>query len=163
MTEATRDAVRAMLEAHSTATLATTGEDGPWAATLFFASDADLNLYFVSDPRTRHGRDLAARPEAAVAIDKDCATWAEIRGLQLAGKVEVLEGPARESGLRLYLGKFPEVRALVETPRGGDEQKIAARLRAASLYRLTPRKIRLIDNRRGFGFREEIELPKPRS
>jgi hypothetical protein len=29
-----------MLEAHTTATLATVGEDGPWAATVFFASDS---------------------------------------------------------------------------------------------------------------------------
>jgi uncharacterized protein YhbP (UPF0306 family) len=147
-----------MLEAHSTATLATAGEDGPWAATVFFASDADLNLYFVSDHRTRHGRHLAARPEAVAAIHPDCATWAEVQGLQLTGRVEILEGVNREAGLRCYLAKFHDVSALFERPRGADQETIAERLKAASLYRLKPHWIRLIDNRRGFGYKEELQF-----
>ena len=153
-----QDAVRRMLEAHHTVTLATTGEDGPWAATVFFASDADLNLYFVSDHRTRHGRHLAASPEAAAAINPDCSAWGEVRGLQLTGRVQVLNGLARVAGLRHYLAKFHDVRALFETPRNPDEATIAERLKAAQLYRLEPRWIRLIDNRRGFGYKEECVL-----
>lgn len=158
MTDVTCDAVRQMLEAHNTATLATTSADGPWAATVFFASDADLNLYFVSDRRTRHGRDLAVRPEAAVAIHPDCGTWAEVRGLQITGRVELLDGPERATGLGYYLAKFHDVKALYEMPRSPDEQTIAERLKAASLYRLTPHWIRLVDNSRRFGFKEEITL-----
>lgn len=161
MSETTREAMRLMLEAHHTATLATTGEDGPWAATVFFASDADLNLYFVSDHRTRHGRHLAARPEAAVAINPDCSTWGEVNGLQLIGCVQILEGMDRVAGLRRYLARFHDVGTLFETPRNADEEIIARRLKAAHLYRLKPRWIRLIDNRRGFGYKEEIELHSP--
>ena len=149
------DAVRRLFEAHNTVTLATVGEDGPWAATVFFASDADLNLYFVSDHRTRHGRHLAASSEAAGAINPDCSAWGDVRGLQLTGRVETLEGLARVAGLRHYLAKFHDVRALFETPSNPDEETIAERLKAAHLYRLKPHWIRLIDNRRGFGYKEE--------
>ena len=39
--------VRELLAGHSTVTLATTHEGRSWAATVFYASDSDLNLYFV--------------------------------------------------------------------------------------------------------------------
>jgi uncharacterized protein YhbP (UPF0306 family) len=158
VTDQDRAAIGDLLETHNTATLATSGADGPWAAAVFFASDADLNLYFVSDPRTRHARDLAVCPEVAAAIHADCSAWAQIRGLQLAGRAEVLEGPAREMGLACYLAKFSDIKALLERPYGPDEEAIAKRLNAASLYRLAPHWIRLIDNGRGFGYKREIEI-----
>jgi uncharacterized protein YhbP (UPF0306 family) len=147
-----------MLEAHTTATLATVGEDGPWAATVFFASDPTLNLYFVSDRQTRHGRDIAVHPRVAVAINADCRAWAEIRGLQITGRVEMLDGARRAAGFEHYLAKFHDLRALLEAPMGVDEETIAKRFRMADLYRVRPDWIRLIDNSRGFGYREEIVL-----
>ncbi len=147
-----------MLEAHTTATLATVGEDGPWAATVFFASDPALNLYFVSDHRTRHGRDIAAHPRVAIAINADCRAWAEIRGLQITGRVEMLDGSERAAGFERYLAKFHDLRPLLEAPISADEETIAKRLRAADLYRLRPDWIRLIDNSRGFGYKQELVL-----
>lgn len=158
MTDSARDAASRLLERFSTATLATVGPAGPWAAAVFFASDAELRLYFVSDPNTRHGRDLAADPRVSATVHGDCAAWSEIRGLQIEGTVEILEGAARTLGLECYLARFPEVKALLERPGTPDEALIAKRLQAASLYRLTPRWIRVIDNTRGFGFKDEIDL-----
>ena len=106
MTDSARDAVRRLLERFSTATLATAGPAGPWAAAVFFASDAELRLYFVSDPNTRHGRDLAADPRVSATVHGDCAAWSEIRGLQIEGTVEILEGAARTLGLECYLGQI---------------------------------------------------------
>ena len=117
--------VRELLAAHSTLTLATCGPDGPWAAAVFFASDDDLNLYFVSDPRTRHGRDLVARGRAAGAVHPDCDDWGNIRGVQLEGSVCVLDGDARDAALRCYLAKFPRIRSLYEQPRDDGEALIA--------------------------------------
>lgn len=161
MSDTARAAIRAMLESCSTATLATAGAEGPWAATVFYASDAELNLYFVSDHRTRHGRDLAARPELAVAINPDVDTWAAVRGLQLAGRATVLGGADRVAGLARYLARFHDVRALFDAPRDRNEETIAARLKAANLYRFEPDWIRLIDNGRWFGYREELRLREP--
>lgn len=158
MSDEIRGRVRRRLEAHNTATLATTGPAGPWAATVFYASDARLRLYFVSDPRTRHGRDLDGHPEAAAAINADCPDWTDILGLQLTGSTTTCTGRDREQALDLYLAKFPAVRALIEQPGSADAAVIAERLAAATLYCLTPRWIRLIDNGRGFGFKEELRL-----
>jgi uncharacterized protein YhbP (UPF0306 family) len=147
-----------MLAAHNTMTLATRSDAGPWAATVFYASDADLRLYFVSDYRTRHGRDLAGCELAAAAINPDCGTWNDVRGLQIEGRVTVLDGVARLAGLTHYLAKFADVRALFDSPRDRNEETIATRLKAANLYCLRPRWIRLIDNSRWFGYKEELTL-----
>lgn len=153
-----RRAIRLLLETHKTVTLATCESGIPWATAVFYASDAELNLYFVSDRRTRHGRSLSTGGRAAGAINADCGSWAEIRGLQLEGRVTVLEGPARLSALKRFLAKFPDVGALIDRPKDENEESIASRLRAANVYRLSPEWIRLIDNTRRFGHKEEIRL-----
>ena len=147
-----------MLAECNTMTLATVGDAGPWAATVFYASDRDLNLYFVSDHRTRHGSDLTTCDRVAGAINPDCGAWADVKGLQIEGRVEVLTGAARLAGLAPYLAKFHDVKALFEKPRDRNEETIAERLKAANLYQLRPAFIRLIDNSRWFGFKTELRL-----
>lgn len=153
-----RAAIHDMLAAHNTVSLATSRDDRPWAATVFYASDAALNLYFVSDSRTRHGLDIEANNLVAGAINPDCSTWSEVKGLQLEGRVRVLNGAARLKGLGYYLTRFRDVQALFEAPGDSNEETIAERLKAANLYCLAPQRIRLIDNSRWFGFKEELEL-----
>ncbi len=126
-------------------TLATRGSDGaPHAATLYFAAGEQGRLYFFSDPDSQHGRHLAANPAAAVTIQPEANDWRQIRGLQLRGRVERLApGPAWEQAWQLYIAKFPFVVGL--------EQAVARN----ALYAFIPDWIRLIDNQRGFGFKEE--------
>ncbi len=158
MSDDIRAAIRDMLAAHNTVSLATVQDGRPWAAAVFYASDAELNLYFVSDSRTRHGRDMQANNLVAGAINPDCGTWDDVKGLQLEGRVRVLTGAARLKGLGHYLAKFHDVKTLFEQPRDRNEATIAERLKAANLYCLQPDRIRLIDNSRWFGFKEELEL-----
>ena len=158
MTGQERAAIRHMLEAHNTMTLATSQADRPWAASVFYASDRDLNLYFVSDYRTRHARDIDAGGEVAVAINADCSQWLEVRGLQIRGRVEITRGLGRANALRHYLAKFSDVKALFESPQGENEETIAQRLKAANMYCLTPGWIRLIDNSQWFGYKQEVDL-----
>ena len=151
-------AIRSMLEAHSTLTLATADGTEVWAATVFYASDAECRLYFVSDYRTRHARDIAANPRCFGTINADVDDWLSVRGLQLSGTVEVVDGLARVNALRIYLTRFANVKALFEKPRDKNEETIAERLKAANLYCLTPDWIRLIDNSKWFGYKFEVEL-----
>ena len=112
----------------------------------------------MSDRRTRHGRHLAANGLTAGAVNPDCASWGEVHGLQLDGRVTVLTGVAHMAALKRYLTKFPEIGVLFEKPQDQDEENIAKRLWAADLYKLTPDWIRLIDNRLGFGYKAELHL-----
>lgn len=153
-----RERICDVLETHSTMTLATAGSDGPWAATVFFASDEHLNVYFVSDQRTRHGRDLMASATVAGAIHRDISTWDDVLGLQVEGQAAVLTGAERAAALELYLRRFTDVRRLFEAPRDDSERLIADRLRSTAFWRLTPRWVRLVDNSRGFGWKQELVL-----
>lgn len=150
--------VRGLLEAHGTVTLATLGPEGPWAATVFFASDQALNLYFVTDLRTRHGRDMAEGGTVAAAVNRDIHTWDEVLGLQMRGRASVLADDARARALALYLRKFPDVARLFGEPRDAHEEVIADRLRRTAFWCLCPEWVRVVDNRRGFGWKAEYQL-----
>jgi uncharacterized protein YhbP (UPF0306 family) len=157
--KATLKVVRELLESQTTASLATQGPDGPWVAAVFFAATPDFRLLFLSAPTSRHCRDLAAQPDVAVEVHQHAQDWASIRGLQLTGRVDIQAGADREAGLRRYLRKFPDVARMAQAPKGSDERVIAGRLSSATLYSFTPRWMRLIDNSREFGFKEEVTLP----
>lgn len=127
-------------------TLATQGASGePHAATVYFAADAKReNLYFFSAPDSQHCQDLAAEPRAAAAIQLQAANWQEIRGLQIRGRVRPLApGEDWEQAWACYLVKFPFAGALKEA------------IASSTLYTLQPDWVRCIDNRRGFGYKEE--------
>jgi hypothetical protein len=158
VSETLRARIRHLLAAHATMTLATTGPDGPWASAVFYAADAAFHLYFVTDLRTRHGANLLREGRAAAAIQADISDWYAIRGLQLEGRVHELSEAERATGLEVYLNRFPEVRRLAEAPHGEDERKIGERLARIPLWRLAPTRIRVLDNREGFGWKDELAL-----
>ncbi len=159
MPEAHMARVRELLTGHSTITLATVHEGHSWAAAVFYASDADPNLYFVSDLKTRHGRDLHHDARVTGAVNHDVSTWGEVIGLQIEGRAVVLEGEARLKALDIYLEKFPDVQRLFDKPRDANERVIAERLQRAPFWRLTPSWIRLIDSTKGFGWKWETAIP----
>jgi uncharacterized protein YhbP (UPF0306 family) len=132
------------LAGQSTLTLATVAEDGrPLAAALFFVADEALNLYFVSGANSRHAQAIARDRRVAATVYASTWDWPSIAGLQLEGEARALSGAEREAALALYAGKFPFVAGM------------AARLAESTCYRITPRWLRWIDNRQGFGHREE--------
>ena len=133
----------------STLTLATCGADGcPHAAPVYFAADDQLRLYFFSDPLSQHSLDLERDPRAAAAIYPECQGWQDIRGLQLKGEArQVPPGADWQAVWALYAAKFPFVHELKEA------------VGRNALYVFIQHWARLVDNRRGFGFKQEWELP----
>lgn len=156
MSDALRARVRELLVAHTTASLATIGSDGVWAASVFYASDDDLRLIFVTDPSTRHGRNLAAGGTVAATINADVSDWREIRGLQLEGTAAVVPSAERDEAWRAYLSKFGAVQRMLESPADDDERRIGLKLRTIPLWRIEPKRMRLLDNRVRFGWKEEL-------
>lgn len=149
--------LRAFLAAHNTMTVATVGPQGePQAAAVFYAADEQLNLYFLSSPSSRHSQNLLRDARVAATIHADGQAWKEIRGLQIEGIVQQVEGPLMlAQAVRTYGGRFDFLRGLL-----GDAAEGPAALRgpvaSSRFYVLRPAWIRLIDNSQGFGHKEEF-------
>jgi uncharacterized protein YhbP (UPF0306 family) len=147
-----RERALAYLAAHNVMTLATTGPEGPWAAAVFYAS-RELDLYFVSSPKSRHAIDLERSPNAAAAIHEDYRDWRAIQGIQLAGTAERLEGAARDAALACYRQKF----SFLSNPVA-ELVPVLQALGKAACYRLIPSELHFIDNATGFGRRASVPI-----
>jgi uncharacterized protein len=143
------------LKSHNTMTLATCAGDAPWAATVFFASD-DLRLYFFSAPESRHCQNLAANGRVAVTVQEDYQDWRKIKGIQLEGRVEPVDGmAAKAKAMTVYAFKYPEVIKLFTDPTSGVFHKAFLKVK---FYCVVPDKLFFIDNAQGFGRRQELLL-----
>ncbi len=139
-----RDEALTVIDEARVMTLATTGPAGPWAAPVFYVPEG-FELTFLSSPRSRHASDLATDPRCGVALFPEPGGWAEIRGVQMAGKVERLEGGARRAALARYVRRFPFV------DPSSAPAVIRAALQRVEWYVFRPDEVYLVDNRRGFG------------
>jgi hypothetical protein len=144
----TRAAALAYLRAHNVMTLATSGNDGPWAAAVFYAS-ADFTLYFVSAPDARHSRNVVTHPRAAVTVQEDYRDWTAIKGLQMEGAARVISGPEQSAAAATYRAKFPFT---------GTVSTLAASFARVAWYRFEPDRVFYLDNSVRFGYREAIPL-----
>ena len=148
-----RPVLREFLAGQSTLTLATAGvKDGrPQAAPLFFASDDDFNLYWISSPDSRHSLNIADWNDAAAAIYVPTWEWTGIKGVQIEGDaVPVVEDDERQRALALYRAKFPFV-----------NERFAELIEQSVIYVLRPRWLRWLDNARRFGYKQEFRLEAP--
>ncbi len=137
------------LAKHTVMTLATTGPDGPWAAAVFYCT-REFDLFFLSADHTRHAQNLASNPKVAATIQENYHDWPEIQGIQLSGMVEVLAGKERQVAIALYEQKYPFVKTASPAIKKG--------LQILNWYCLSPDKLYFIDNRKGFGHRDKIDL-----
>jgi uncharacterized protein YhbP (UPF0306 family) len=129
-------------------TIATTSPHGsPRAADVYFAADADLDLYFYSDPASRHSRNILRDPRVAVAVHFESMDWHEIKGVQIEGIAACVNDPEeRQKAWRLMCEKFPFYESFTD---------VVARL---EIYRITPQWIRWLDNSISFGYKEDFPL-----
>ncbi|HEY0878462.1 MAG TPA: pyridoxamine 5'-phosphate oxidase family protein [Zeimonas sp.] len=150
-----RDRIRALIASNRVMTLASTGAGGPWVAPVFYAErfEADTRpwLVFVSSPSSRHVAELAADPRAAAAIHGDASDWRTLRGVQIAGRVQALEGDALHTARGAYATKFPQIGDPAQAP-----EAIARAFARVRWFALRAERIFLTDNAVSFGSREEI-------
>jgi uncharacterized protein YhbP (UPF0306 family) len=141
------------LESHNTMTLGTCLDEVPWAATVFYASDG-FKLYFFSVPDSRHCQNLAANPRVAVTIQEDYKNWQEIKGIQLEGRVALIDSLTEKAKtMAVYARKYPDVIKLFTNPSSGVFYQAFLKVK---FYRVTPERIFYIDNLQGFGKRQEL-------
>jgi len=149
MSDEARARALAYVAGHHVMTLATHGPEGVWAAAVFYAHDS-FRFVFLSAGHTRHAQNMAAAPDVAATIQSDYDDWTAIKGIQLEGTVEQLDGARRAAALAIYAARFDFVGRPVAT--------IERALARVNWYELRPRRLYFVDNAQGFGHRDEIGL-----
>jgi uncharacterized protein YhbP (UPF0306 family) len=159
--------VRDFLRQHTTMSLATVSAEGnPQSAALYYAADEDMNLYFLSSPKSRHCVNLRRNPRVAATIQADGQAWRAIQGLQIEGTVDDLAGIGQTApAAKVYVARFDFLKGLLDA-RGGESKagktdqgtSLGRALADSKFYVLRPTWIRMIDNTLGFGHKDEIRL-----
>ncbi len=141
------------LDENHVMSLATAGPLGPHAASLFYARDR-LGLLWVSDPNSRHSRDLEADARVSATVAPDTADYALIRGAQIHGAAHrVTDLDERGRFLALLVQRYSFLARPKDAPA-----KMAAAFDSAAVYRLEPARVVLIDNSLGFGHKDTLVL-----
>ncbi len=125
-------------------TLATCKDDVPWAASVMFAYDDDLNLYFISKPETRKTQNILANPEISATINQFQKTPGKVLGVQLEGAAQKLDKKKSTEELEIFKKRFNWAEKY---------------LHDHELFKIAPKKIYYLDDERfGPGGREELIL-----
>ncbi|HSB89226.1 MAG TPA: pyridoxamine 5'-phosphate oxidase family protein [Anaerolineales bacterium] len=144
-------------------TLASLDADGsPRATPLYFAlqtasdpavTDAGASLnsdveapfafLFLSDPDSVHIRNVEREPHCSVAAYPAESDWRRLRGVQAKGVVGAVAEADRQDAMAVYRRRVTAV------------DDVPAAVARSRLYRIRPTWIRCIDNRLGFGHRQE--------
>ena len=152
--EVLRAEIEAFLAAHNTVSLATVDDQGmPHAANLLYALDG-LVLYWMSDTETRHSRHIAVRPRVTATVAPDYADFRLIRGVQIFGTARRLAGNDSLATVRRMVSRYGFLAELANGPAA-----LRAAFDKAGFYCLEPSRLTYIDNTRGFGHKETLELP----
>ena len=138
--------VKKFINEHNTLTLATSNNNKPAAAAVFYTYVKDENLLlFVSSKKSEHIENCKEKPDCAATIQEDGLEWSKIKGVQIKGKLILAE----EKYWELYFEKYPYIKT---------DNELAKALEKVNLYKLKINWVRLIDNAKGFGNREEYEF-----
>lgn len=151
MSEAdTRQIIQEFLETQSTLSLATVNAEGhPDTAPVFYVSDDQFNLYWLSGTSAAHSVNLMAHGQVAGTIYPAVWQWEDIVGMQVKGEARAISDErVREQILLTYLRKF-------QLPPSLD-----AIIASSTLYVLRPSWMRWVNNSVSFGHKVELQFEK---
>ena len=145
--------IQSFLAAHHVMSLATYGAAGPHATNLFYACDG-LALVWVSEPDTQHSQEIEVDSRVAATVAPDYSDFAAIRGVQIAGTARrMIAADERMRDVAHLEARYPYLRQLAAGP-----PKLRQAFARTAVYRLQPARIILIDNTKGFGHKETLEI-----
>ncbi len=148
---------RRLVDEQNTLTLATADGDRAWAAPVYYVF-VKSTFYFLSSPHSRHITEALRHNQASGAVHAAAATWQEIRGLQMTGRIRAVK-PGLEAAtvLRAYLKKYPFTTEFFKETVSLDLDAFAERF-GVRLYGFIPSLVYYLDNRIHFAFREEVSI-----
>lgn len=89
-----RQNIHNFLSSHGIMTLATTHKDQPWVCTVYYAVDDNLNLIILTDPNSRHGKEMLSNPKVAFSVfDSSQTNSSPVKiGIQGSGEIKLIKG-----------------------------------------------------------------------
>ena len=122
--------------------LATADATGaPWASPVWFATTDFREFFWVSDPQARHSRNLATRPELAIAIFDTTQKPGTGTGVYLSARGRRVEDDELDAGIAIFSAASQRVGLSAWSRADVDG---SARLR---LYRATAHEQFVLDSR----------------
>lgn len=154
LTEVDRERLLSVLHDHNTMTLSTVGVGRmPWSSILFYSADQDLSLVYISKRDALHSRQIDSCSSVSVSIYKDDQERSKALGLQIAGEAALIQaGEGLDHAKELYLGQYSFIRKVEE---------LFITFKKMDFYKVTPHFVRLIENAKGMGHREEWGTLEP--
>ena len=152
--EETKEKIVQYMKEHYNATLATCRENKPHAATVSYVNE-DLTIYFITGEESTKANDIRANPDVALTIYKDYSDLLETKGLEYAGKAEIIKDPTEvQHVIELLRDKFPNYKALMSEEvlamfPGYKKAREAGKL-GFVVVKVTPKWIRYLDAKTGF-------------
>ena len=127
----TLEKVALFLEKHHLLSLATSSENRPHSASLFYAYNPETVSFIVaSDTKTEHIQNVLSNPNVSGTVALETDEVGKIQGIQFQAMMEVA---TKEEGT-LYFKTFPY-----------------AKVMCPALWTITITMIKMTDNRLGFG------------
>ena len=127
-------------------TIATANNGNPAAAAVFYVPiNEGRRLLFVSSEKSEHITNLKNNINCAVTIQEDGQDWNIIRGIQIKGEIRESDDKNWEK----YFDKYDYI---------NNDETLSKALAKVKLYELRIKWLRMIDNSKGFGNREEYLL-----
>ncbi len=127
------------LDVYHVMSFSTVLDKQPWAASLFYAFDARTRqLVYFTDEATRHGRASLANHRVAATIAPQERDVSKISGLQISGTTVLLAEDDAEKARTVFADRFPGIPTNL-----------------APIWALRPLYIKMVDNARGFGHKQE--------
>ena len=119
-----------------------TYRETPWIATVYYVIDDDLNLYFLSDPTTQHGQDIAKNKKVACAIfNSDQKVTDQKVGIQLWGECLVVRSLEK---IKWMLKMWHKINPGVECV---SLEKIKKKVVNTQIYKVIPKKIKFFNEK----------------
>jgi general stress protein 26 len=106
----------------------------PHAATIFYATDSQMNIFFITKVKTKKSKNLEENPKASLAIHEASTQ----KTLQISGPVTVVNDPQIMAKALRLMSKYSK-------QTGGTEETPVSKLYAGDyiLYKVWPQFIRL--------------------
>lgn len=93
--------------------IATLGVEGVWVCPVYFAYDDKFNFYFISQPPSRHTRNIKEDSRVAAAIYSTAQDpGGDVKGVQLEGNARILPDQEVETAHTIYYKRKDAERGL---------------------------------------------------